>query len=1179
MSALIDRSLTAMLQRDEFQAKGRALTVSKRRDGDSLTVAINLQTRSDDGEVVLHWGLRKRPHGPWRRPPKEFHPAGTTVFDNQAVDTPFTDNGKGEQRVVIHLHPPFKWDALCFVLHFPETDAWIKNGRDDFAALLPLDTAGMITPKQAAEAWVPGEEVRRKLYELDSGEQLAAAIQQGEAEATLTLVTDAEAPLLLHWGVDAQHRGDWAAPDPEAAPTGTKAYDEKAVRTPWAERDGLRTLRLTLPAPPEDAPGHAGRGINAVLYQPSNDLWIKAAGNDMHWTLFKQSGAMPFESPRLVELAEDILAAESKNSWTLMHRCNLCHDLLGSAESDPRALALLFVWMRYSAIRQLTWQRHYNTKPSLLAHSQGRLGARLAAIHRDRPGARFWARLLLTCCGRGGEGQQVRDEILHIMHRNKLKEAHGTFMEEWHQKLHNNSTPDDIVICEAYLAFLESDGDLGVFYETLEAGGITRERLASYERKIVTDPIFFGDNKDALIRDFENYRRILKSVHAGADLEVAAEKAMPWMEEGLRDAVRALAALAGQPMDDVGARCKALTEAREALVETILRTDREESRLELLFLDLALEDMLRQTLEQTPLHDAPREDLVAWVALTARHVALSTGEAEFDRCRAHWEKLSGQGDRDDAEWAFHAKSVADRLALAIQTHTSALYAALQPTAEFLGQSFGVEAWAIPLFSEEVIRGGPAFALSKLLRALDPILRKTAGMGGWQVVSPGEPTGHVRCVESLLAVQEERYDVPTILVSPSVSGDEEIPPGVVAVLTTDTPDLVSHVAVRARNVHVLMATCYDADAFTALRERDGEILAVAIGGAGELETTPAELDPAGAARDEGVGAPMTLRRREASTWAVTTDQFQDDILGGKSNNLNGLRGRLADWIKLPASMALPFGVYEKALAEPINREVAEQLDEMLAEADGALESTLGGMRTAVGALSCPEPLREAIQSCWIRCGLPEIPWEQTWRGITRVWASKWNERAYLSRRARSIPHDHLQMAVLIQQVVDARYAYVIHTVNPISGAEDEIFVEVVRGLGETLVGNYPGRALGCVLKKGDLRPSYLALPSKPVGLFGRGVIFRSDSNGEDLEGFAGAGLYDSFLAEEPEEQALDNLNEPLFWDRGFRDDLLRTIGQIALEVERACGSPQDIEGAKDGDDFYVVQTRPQVGLEA
>jgi hypothetical protein len=159
--------------------------------------------------------------------------------------------------------------------------------------------------------------------------------------------------------------------------------------------------------------------------------------------------------------------------------------------------------------------------------------------------------MLLTTVGRGGNAQAVRDEILNIMHRNKvgglgpvscafwdawcclqgrpanphqvqgmlghgqcctgcswlselcrkqaqgsqgfclrpsdralrslppnakmthqglmafgiwlvqIKEVKGTWMEEWHQKLHNNTTPDDVPICEAYLAFLASGGDRG----------------------------------------------------------------------------------------------------------------------------------------------------------------------------------------------------------------------------------------------------------------------------------------------------------------------------------------------------------------------------------------------------------------------------------------------------------------------------------------------------------------------------------------------------------------------------------------------------------------------------------------------------------------------------------------------------------------------------------------------
>ena len=50
----------------------------------------------------------------------------------------------------------------------------------------------------------------------------------------------------------------------------------------------------------------------------------------------------------------------------------------------------------------------------------------------------------------------------------------------------------------------------------------------------------------------------------------------------------------------------------------------------------------------------------------------------------------------------------------------------------------------------------------------------------------------------------------------VTGNEEIPEGVTAVLTTDTPDLVAHVAVRARNGGVLLATCFEPELYRQLK---------------------------------------------------------------------------------------------------------------------------------------------------------------------------------------------------------------------------------------------------------------------------------------------------------------------------------------------------------------------------
>ena len=83
----------------------------------------------------------------------------------------------------------------------------------------------------------------------------------------------------------------------------------------------------------------------------------------------------------------------------------------------------------------------------------------------------------------------------------------------------------------------------------------------------------------------------------------------------------------------------------------------------------------------------------------------------------------------------------------------------------------------------------------------------------------------------------------------------------------------------------------------------------------------------------------------------------------------------------------------------------------------------------------------------------------------------------------------------------------------------MFGELVLGLGETLLGNYPGRALSFTVPHwtagGEMLPGMpvvLAFPSKRVGIFvpGGGVMVRSDSTGEDVAGFSGAGLYDSVV---------------------------------------------------------------------
>lgn len=164
------------------------------------------------------------------------------------------------------------------------------------------------------------------------------------------------------------------------------------------------------------------------------------------------------------------------------------------------------------------------------------------------------------------------------------------------------------------------------------------------------------------------------------------------------------------------------------------------------------------------------------------------------------------------------------------------------------------------------------------------------------------------------------------------------------------------------------------------------------------------------------------------------------------------------------------------------------------------------------------------------------------------------------------------------MVPAAYAFVIHTTNPLNDDSNEIYTEVVRGLGEVLVGNYPGRALSFVTKKDNLeQPKVVGYPSKSVGLFVPDtLIFRSDSNGEDLEGFAGAGLYDSITMDPMQEHQVDYSEDPMLINPEYARVMLSRIAKAGHSVEQVLGSAQDLEGCiTSSGELYIVQSRPQV----
>lgn len=101
-----------------------------------------------------------------------------------------------------------------------------------------------------------------------------------------------------------------------------------------------------------------------------------------------------------------------------------------------------------------------------------------------------------------------------------------------------------------------------------------------------------------------------------------------------------------------------------------------------------------------------------------------------------------------------ATAVIERIRRAISETSDSVNARLQPISSAFGKAFKVDDWAVDLFAEEVVRGGPAFAVSLILSAMEPGFRAAAELGAWQLISPVNVTGKVLVVANLHEVQDK-----------------------------------------------------------------------------------------------------------------------------------------------------------------------------------------------------------------------------------------------------------------------------------------------------------------------------------------------------------------------------------------------------------------------------------------
>lgn len=171
-----------------------------------------------------------------------------------------------------------------------------------------------------------------------------------------------------------------------------------------------------------------------------------------------------------------------------------------------------------------------------------------------------------------------------------------------------------------------------------------------------------------------------------------------------------------------------------------------------------------------------------------------------------------------------------------------------------------------------------------------------------------------------------------------------------------------------------------------------------------------------------------------------------------------------------------------------------------------------------------------------------------KAIKKCWASLWTDRAYEYREKNGFDHPAVDMAVIIQSLVEADSSGVLFTADPCSGPSGNIVIEACFGLGQALV-------------SGKVRPDRFVVHRKKLRLLFRAI---SEKKIECV-------LYNDGTVKE---QPLSN-EKSITWSLNKKQ--IKSLAKLARKVEAEFGCPQDIEWAVWNKKIYLLQSRPITGM--
>jgi pyruvate,water dikinase len=225
-----------------------------------------------------------------------------------------------------------------------------------------------------------------------------------------------------------------------------------------------------------------------------------------------------------------------------------------------------------------------------------------------------------------------------------------------------------------------------------------------------------------------------------------------------------------------------------------------------------------------------------------------------------------------------------------------------------------------------------------------------------------------------------------------------------------------------------------------------------------------------------------------------------------------------------------------------RDVQAQIAEAYAELCGGSP----GLPVAVRSSATTEDAEDASFAGLQETYLWVIGADSVLKHVRSCWASLYSEPSIAYRRKRRVAEEGVAMAVVVQRMVDARTAGVMFTRSPTTGDKSVVAIEGAWGLGSAVVG-------------GEVTPDRFVVAKIT------GEITVRDISDKSIEHAPAEGGGVRTIAIDEKRRLSPCLSD---------EELIR-LKEIAREVERHYGRPQDIEWAIDrAGAILILQSRPE-----